>query len=261
MQTLKKKFEEKGGGVHGRVQTCIRTNDLDLIGDGSHLSSFEMIGNFSFGGIPYHQSWLMWDEILTELGLKPRCTIHVHPDRNDHRQIWKFLGYPCVSDTECKWSDGNVGGYCCEVYIGQLEIGNLVNPMDHSTDVGFGLERLLQVIEGVDRVDETCLFRQDLTPVTRDLYRTLLVLKQNGIVPGGKGRDSVCRRLLRKCYRETKTGLSGLEDWMEREHQRHERMLNKGVYLLGKYPDKSLEWWWDTQGISAEDMEEIKKEL
>uniref|UniRef100_UPI0039C3A3FF hypothetical protein n=1 Tax=Pseudomonas aeruginosa TaxID=287 RepID=UPI0039C3A3FF len=85
----------------------------------------------------------------------------------------KSLGYEVVDDLDCQWSDGEIGGYCSEVYWRGIEIGNLVNTLGTMTDVGFGFERLMMAIEGKSRVDETSLFDQSLNPILRDHVRAL----------------------------------------------------------------------------------------
>jgi alanyl-tRNA synthetase len=252
MQRVRHRFTSPDGSVHGSLQSCVRTSDLELVGDGIHLTSFGMLGNFSFGGPEYRVSCEMWTRILQDLKV-PLDPVHVHPDRPDHKRIWKDLGHEVIDDPECVWSDGQIGGHCCEVYSHGVEIGNLVNPQGHSTDVGFGLERLLMVLEGKGRADETSLFDQRLDPVSRDHVRTLTLFHKNGIEPGGKGKNHVCRRLLRRVLRTTFDAVPWLE-WVEAERELQERSLERGRRLWRRHKDRPPSWWWETCGLTEEDL-------
>lgn len=255
MQNHKQKFREAQGGVYGSFQSCIRTNDLELVGDGSHLTHFVMLGNFSFSGPSYSHSAEMWHAIMTDFSIASRCKIHVHPTRDDHRRLWQKFGYDTVDDESCEWSDGEVGGNCCEVYLDDLEIGNLVNPLEHSTDVGFGWERLVQVLEGKSRVDETSLFDQTMPPIVRDHVRTIRIMMENGIFPGNKGREYVCRRLLRRVVRSGVKFGTGFADWIEDEKELLVKRLKAAKKAWKRHQEKNESWWWDTFGILPEEME------
>lgn len=251
MQNFKKRFFSPDGEQLSTLQSCIRTNDLDLVGDGTHLTYFQMLGNFSFGGDPYEKSVSLWDCILRDLNLKDQCTIHFHPE-SEHVELWKRLGYETFPDQCCTWTDGAIGGYCCEVYIDSLEIGNLVNPLNVSTDVGFGWERLAMIIEGKSRIDETSLFDQKLSPIMRDHVRCLNVMWDNCVHPGNKGRNYICRKLLRRCI--GLTGVFSWSQWLNSEIELRNKCLERGKKLLRKHHDKPLKWWWETCGLTEEDF-------
>jgi len=259
MQQVKERFSNPDGSKYGSLQSCIRTNDIDLIGDGSHLTYFEMMGNFSFGGDDYFASIDLWDCLLKDLKI-PVTHITVHPTQDHHKQYWLNKGYQVKPDEECVWSDGNIGGYCCEVFVGDLEIGNLVNTLGHSTDVGFGFERIIQIIEQKSRVDETSIFDQTLHPIVRDHYRTLLSLKENGVDPGYKSRNCITRRLLHRALDlEDQSKLSEFSEWIESEKQLYEKKLRTAKRVWKKHKKKPYSWWKESFGLTEDEYDLLVK--
>lgn len=256
MQQIKNKFLTPDKTKYSSLQSCIRTNDLELVGDGTHLTYFEMLGNFSFGNNDYEQSVELWHHFLTDWKIKVD-NIHVHPSCNDHKQLWKKLGYEIVDDTECQWSDGNIGGYCCEVYSRGIEIGNLVNTLGHSTDVGFGWERLHQIVEGKEKVSETSLFNHP-HPIVSDHVRSLEIMYRNDIKPGSKGRNYICQRLLRRIIPYLTNEKFIFDDWLEEQKEKRFTTMNRAKKMVRKYKDKPHQWWYETCGILPEELESLK---
>ena len=86
------------------VQKCIRTGDIDEVGDSTHLTFFEMLGNWSLGDY-WKEEAISWSfEFLTSkkwLGLdKSKLYITVFkgdkdaPKDEESVKIWKSLGIP-----------------------------------------------------------------------------------------------------------------------------------------------------------------------
>jgi alanyl-tRNA synthetase len=262
MQTLKPRFQRPDGTSYGNIQYCVRTNDIGEVGDGTHLTFFQMIGSFGFGTCDYERHVAMWTNIVLDLEL-PISHVNVHPDSNfDH--LWEDK-FPVRHDPNCVWTDGSVGGFCSELFTpGGVEVGNLVNPLGHSVDVGFGFERMLQVLESKSRIDDTDLFDPVLDPVSRDHFRTLSVFKEQGIVPGNRGRNYVCRRLIRRFIRRNAYRIEfPFSEWMQSEQVRMEQSIRDARRFWRRNQDKDGtlpdSFYWDTFGIMPEEMTLVRR--
>ena len=107
-------------------QKCVRTNDIDIIGcDGRHASFFEMLGNFSFGGVSKEQACAWALELSTKVFKLPieRLYFTVFTDDDETYDIWRSLGVEeshisRLGEDDNFWAAGPTGpcGPCSEIY-------------------------------------------------------------------------------------------------------------------------------------------------
>src|SRR3989339_726429 len=187
------------------IQKCVRTSDIDEVGDESHLTFFEMLGNFSFGGYFKKEAIQYgYDFIIKEMGLKiDYVTVFegwkstglwlIKPDE-ESKKIWKSLG---LNDEQIKtggfddnfWGPTGEDGPCgptTEIYVNGIEVWNIVfneyykskYPEDKNDykplqskgiDTGMGLERLAMVSQKVPTVFEADLLKPILTLTPSEL--------------------------------------------------------------------------------------------
>nr|WP_297770161.1 alanine--tRNA ligase [uncultured Butyrivibrio sp.] len=254
------------------VQGCVRTNDIDSVGDKSHGTFFEMMGSWSLGDY-FKKERCQWSfELLTQLfgfdadhlaatvfagdenaprdeegakyriesGFKPENIYYLPAEDN-----WWGLEYgPCGPDSEMFYVKDvpdcgpNCGPGChCGKYT---EIGNDVfmqyekhhdgslTPLaQKNVDTGWGLERILAFLNGVDDVYKIDLhapviayiekesgIKYDTDEKTTKSMRILadhtrtsvmLIGDEAKLLPSNTGAGYILRRLIRRAVRHART--------------------------------------------------------
>jgi len=121
------------------VQKCVRTTDIDGVGDTTHLTFFEMLGNWSLGDY-WKKEAITWSyEFLTSkkyLGFNPdKLSVTVFagdedsPRDDEAAKAWRSVGIPdkriyFLGKEDNWWIAGNSGpcGPCTEMFIEVDEI-------------------------------------------------------------------------------------------------------------------------------------------
>lgn len=255
------------------VQGCVRTIDIESVGDESHCTFFEMMGNWSLGDYFKKEKTAWTLELLTDvfgmdkskicstvfagndsvprdeetaklledLGIKKENIFYLGKEDN----WWELAGTtgtPCGPDNEWFYplNDTPCSDKCdvtcdCGRFV---EIGNDVymqykktetgyEPLTNkNVDTGFGFERILMFLNGLNDVYQTDLFEKVIAYISEksgkvygeneketasiriiaDHLRTSMMLigDKNGIVPSNVGAGYILRRLLRRAIRHAK---------------------------------------------------------
>ena len=200
------------------VQKSFRTSDIEEVGDERHLTFFEMLGNFSFGGYFKKEAITYAHEFLTkELGLEisyvtifeGKESIGV-PKDEESRSIWQSLGVADIREEgmgDVFWGPTGSGGPCgptteiyCKNGAGQdIEVWNIVfneflfpgsREELNSGSSGKQLEKLLTpgVDTGMGFERLTMVIQKTQTIFETDLFYSLLQLLPNNL-------DTIKRRV------------------------------------------------------------------
>ena len=159
------------------VQKCIRTGDIEDVGDEVHHTFFEMLGNWSLGDYWKKESLEFSYEFLTKILKVPNQKISVtcfKGEKNiskdiESEKIWKNIGINKIKflgKEDNWWGPAGKTGPCgpdSEIFVNNTEIWNNVfmqynknkegkyEPLKQkNVDTGMGVERTLAVLNGLN---------------------------------------------------------------------------------------------------------------
>ncbi|MFA4817247.1 MAG: alanine--tRNA ligase [Parcubacteria group bacterium] len=174
------------------IQKCVRTIDIEEVGDNTHLTFFEMLGNFSFGypekdGSYFKEKTIKYAwEFLTKTLVVDPSRIYATYFKGENeiledlesleilktiKELKKIIPQGYDDNFWSLGSKNSPGGPTVEFYIDGIEIWNCVfneyilkngkyEPASNKgVDTGMGLERLFTVLSGKESVYETELFQ------------------------------------------------------------------------------------------------------
>lgn len=174
-------------------QRCIRTGDIDEVGDAYHYTAFEMLGNWSLNDYFKKEAITLTIKFfIEELGFdinKIYATVFMgdetSPKDTESIEIWKNIfkeygidakvgekilekgkddnwwelatGGPCGPDSEIFYGiNGELVEIGNNVFMEYLKIGNEYKDLGrHNVDFGGGLERITCVSQGIDNFYES----------------------------------------------------------------------------------------------------------
>jgi len=259
-----------GGRRIADCQRCVRTQDINEVGDASHLTMFEMLGNWSLGDYFKEEAVGMSFAFLTEVLEIPRRMLAVTcfagdsdaPKDEESAGYWRAAGIPperigflpkaanwwgpagqtgpCGPDTEMfYWTGkgapaGNPASHpdswleiWNDVFMQYLKTaGGAFEPLKQkNVDTGMGLERVAQVLQGVESVYETDRMKlivekirnQKLETRNRssasderhmriitDHLRAATFIIADGVTPSNVDQGYVLRKLIRRAIRSAR---------------------------------------------------------
>ena len=254
------------------IQRCIRTGDIDEVGNNYHCTAFIMLGNWSLNdyfkkeainitvefftkelGLDINniyasvfegdqdapqdtESIEVWKEIFSKHGIDAKVGDGERIQPLGKKENWWGLesGGPCGPDSEIFYDTGKekCGNNCnvscnCGKYV---EIGNNVfmeyqkdgdkiTPLGrHNVDFGGGLERLTALLQNVDSVYDTDIYKPIMNKVKElsqieeiksqrvivDHIKAATWIIMDGVTPSRTQQGYILRRLIRRAVRHGK---------------------------------------------------------